>query len=87
MNNSLNDLIVGAIRTTVPAIVGTFLMFLAGTGFQIDMATTLAIHSAAVGLAVATYYLIVRIIAQKFPWVEALLGSKKTPEYSKENRE
>lgn len=77
----MNDLIIATIRTTVPSIVTSFVLFLGARGFELDAAAISGLEAFAIGFCVATYYVIVRLVARKFPVVEALLGSRKTPEY------
>lgn len=77
----MSDLITATIRTVVPSIVGTFALFMGARGFELDAAALAGLESFLVGFAVAAYYLVVRLLAKKFPWVESLLGSTKKPEY------
>lgn len=77
----MNDKIIATIRTFVPGVVGTFVLYMAARGFELDAAAIAGLEAFISGLAIAVYYLIVRLLSVKFPWVEALLGSKKTPEY------
>lgn len=77
----MNDIVIATIRTTVPAIVSAFTLFLGARGFDLDAAAIAGLEAFLVGLAVATYYVIVRLVGKKFPQAEILLGSTKKPEY------
>ena len=77
----MSDLITGTIRTVVPSIVSTFALFMAARGFELDEASLAGLESFLVGIAVAAYYVVVRLLGKKFPWAESLLGSTKKPEY------
>lgn len=77
----MGDLITATIRTIVPAMVSYFTVYMSARGLELDSVTVTSIETAFIGLATGVFYLAVRILAKKWPWVEALLGSKKTPEY------
>lgn len=77
----MNDKIIATIRTFVPTVVGTFVLFLSARGFELDAAAIAGLEAFVSGVAVAAYYILVRLVSERFPWVEALLGSRKTPEY------
>ena len=77
----MGDLATSFIRTIVPMIVGAVVSFLASKSITLD-ATAAANLATFVGLAVSgLYYIIVRIIEQKFPKAGVLLGKAKNPEY------
>ena len=62
-------------------MVAYFSLYSSTRGLELDAVTITAIETALVGLATAVYYLIVRTLAKKWPFLEILLGSRKTPEY------
>lgn len=76
----MSNLVARTIRTAVPAAVGAFVLMLADRGIHLD---DMAINGAVaflVGLFTAIYYLLVRVIGKKYPWVEAFLGSTNQPD-------
>ena len=80
----MNDLVIAAIRTIVPAIVGAVIAFLVSVNV-LDPGTS---EAASIGLtsfltAVFTggYYVAVRLLAEKFPGAGILLGVNKAPSY------
>lgn len=77
----MDNLVIGTIRTTVPSIVTSFILFLGARGFELDEAAAAGLEAFMIGFAVSIYYVIIRVLGHRFPWVEAFLGSKKTPEY------
>lgn len=77
----MNDLAISTIRTVVPSIVGPFILLLARNGVELDAVAVAGITSFLIGLATGVYYLGVRVLAKKYPWVESLLGVAKKPEY------
>lgn len=77
----MGDLITATIRTVVPAMVTYFTIYMSARGLELDSVTVTGIETAIIGLATAAFYLAVRVLAKKWPWIELLLGSKKTPEY------
>lgn len=76
------DLVPSLIRTYVPILVGQVAAWLALKGVQLDDATVVAATAALGGLLSAIYYLLVRLLEQKFPQLGILLGSAKKPEYT-----
>lgn len=83
----MNDLVIATIRTTVPALVGTFVLFLSQNGIDIDAAAVSGLVAFLVALFTGVYYVGVRLIAKRFPQVEWLLGVAKKPEYVTPKRE
>lgn len=77
----MNDKIIATIRTFVPTVVGTFVLFISARGFELDAAAIAGLEAFVSGVAVSIYYVLVRLVSERFPWVEVLLGSRKTPEY------
>lgn len=78
----MGDFVTSLIRTYVPILVGQVAAWLALKGVQLDEQTVVAATAALGGLLSAVYYLVVRLIEQKFPQIGVLLGSTKKPEYT-----
>lgn len=78
----MSDLFTSMVRTIVPIIVGSIASFLATKGIDLDAGTLAGLSAFLAGLFSAVYYLIVRVVEQRFPQWGVLLGSKKTPEYT-----
>lgn len=85
-----NDKIIGTIRTGVPALVGTGLAWLIGRVPAVNDAIVwlgenagVEVQSLVSGVAtagvIALYYWSVRELAERWPALEAFLGSTKTP--------
>lgn len=78
----MSDTIISYIRTVVPVAIGAAISFLALHGLKLDRSTSDAIITAATGILIALYYLLVRLFEQyvspKFGW---LLGVAKKPAY------
>lgn len=77
----MRELIRSLIRTGVPLAVAAIVGYLADQGIVItgDLRTDLAaLLTFGAGLV---YYLIVRVLGQRYPWVERLLGSPRPPTY------
>lgn len=74
-------LVLSFIRTVVPAIVGQVMGYLTVTlGLVVDPEFEGAL-TAVLGVAfTGLYYLIVRVIEMKFPWVGVLIGWAKSPD-------
>lgn len=83
----MNDLIIATIRTVVPSLVGTFVLFLSQNGIGLDEAAVSGLVAFLVGLFTGMYYLAVRLLSKRFPQLEALLGFNKKPEYVAPRRE
>lgn len=67
------------VRTAVPYAVGGLLALLAALGADLDPAAE-ALLTPAVAFVLGTlYYLGVRKLARRFPWVEHLLGVARPP--------
>ena len=77
----MGDIITATIRTIVPAMVTYFTVYTSARGLELDAVTVTALETAIIGLATGLFYFGVRALGKKWPWVELLLGSKKTPEY------
>lgn len=79
----MNDNIVAQIRTTVPAVVGAVLAYLAKEfGIVIDESAGAGLVAGATALLTAAYYAAARLLEAKVPSLGWLLGNPKTPTYS-----
>lgn len=80
---SFGTLAASIIRTVVPILLGGFISWLATMGIQFDPATSEAIVNGTIillsALVMAAYYVVVRIIEQRWPAFGVLLGLKKAP--------
>ena len=77
----MSNLITSQIRTVTPIIIGAVVSYLATLGLEIDTDTQASMVIALTGLLQALYYLVARLLEQKFPKLGILLGSTKKPEY------
>ena len=77
----MSDFVTRQIRTWTPIAVGAVVSWLLTLGVELDTDTQTGLVIALTGLLQALYYTVVTLIAKKFPWAEALLGSTKAPEY------
>ena len=78
----MNDFVIRLIRTYVPILAGALVAWLLTLGVAVDVETQPGLVIAFTGLLQAAYYTLVTLLAKKFPKIEILLGSKKTPEYT-----
>lgn len=67
------------VRTIVPYLVSWVALLLARWG--IDFEPSAEFTSALTVLLGTAYYVVVRLLGKKWPALEGLLGSKKTPTY------
>lgn len=85
-----NEKIIGAIRTGVPALVGTVIAWaisrvpavedvIIWLGDNAGIEVQSLVSGIATALVILGYYSLVRVLAKRWPWVEAFLGSKKAP--------
>lgn len=84
----MSELLLPAIiRTAVPAIVGAITAMLASRwGVIISDHTSVDLTAAFTTLVTIGYYVLIRIGAKQFPWLEKLLGSSTAPLYMKPRR-
>lgn len=76
------------VRTIIPIAVGQIVAFVATLGIEVTPDQEAAFTTVLGFVAAALYYLIIRILEQKFPWMGALLGWAATPDgYSHGNGE
>lgn len=79
----MNDNIVAQIRTTVPAIVGAVLAYLAKEfGIVIDESAGAGLVAGLSALLTAAFYAFARFLENRWPSLGWLLGNPKTPTYS-----
>lgn len=69
----MNDYLISVIRTIVPMIVGALIAVAADLGFEIDSA---ALEVVLFQVVSGLYYVVVRLLEQKFPEFGWLLGWK-----------
>lgn len=85
--NTVNNIITGLIRTVVPAMMGQLIAWLTTVGITVDPAVVENFNALAITLLgiilTGAYYVIVRLLAKKYPKLELLLGSEKKPDYTK----
>lgn len=85
-----NDKITGAIRTLVPAVVAWILAQLTTAipaigeliqhvEVEIGVAVVEPLELLLTALILVVYYLAVRVLGDRWPWVEGFLGSTKAP--------
>lgn len=77
----MSNFITSQIRTLVPLAVGALVSYFATLGLEIDSDTQSSLIIGLTGVIQAIYYLIVRMLEEKFPKLGILLGSTKKPEY------
>lgn len=84
---TVNNIITGLIRTVIPALMGQVIAWLATIGITVDPAVVDNFNTMAITLLgvilTGAYYVLVRVLAKKYPKLELLLGSEKKPEYTK----
>lgn len=85
--NTVTNIITGLIRTVVPALMGQLIAWLTTIGITVDQAVVDNFNTMAITLLgvilTGAYYLLVRVLAKKYPKLELLLGSEKKPDYTK----
>lgn len=77
----MNDFITSLIRTYVPIAVGAVASYLVTAGIDIDANAQLGLVTFLTAVLQGVYYLLARLLEQKFPQFGFLLGSAKKPEY------
>lgn len=76
--------VISLIRTNTPALVGALVGLLVSLGLQVPDDAVAGLTAFLGFLFTALYYLIVRLLEEKFPQVGILLGYAKSPDsYSK----
>lgn len=73
----------GLIRTVVPLVVSGIVWVCVSLGVTLTDAAQQSVAGVVSVVAGGVYYVVVRALGHKFPWVEALLGSPKKPDYIK----
>lgn len=77
----MTDFVTSLIRTYVPIAVGALISFLATKDIALDPSAAAGLITFLTALLQGAYYLVIRLLEQRFPQVGILLGSRKTPEY------
>lgn len=78
----MNDLITSLIRTWTPIVVGQLAGFLTAQGLNVGVEAMAGLTAFLGAFFSALYYLIVRLVEQKYPQAGILLGRAKKVEYS-----
>lgn len=78
----MNSLLPSIIRTVVPIVVTAIATFLAAANIDLGPEGYSALTAFLGALIGAVYYVVVRFLEQKFPWVGNFLGSAKKPVYT-----
>jgi len=78
----MNDFITSLIRTYVPIAVGAVASYFLTLGIEVDANAQLGLVTFLTALSQGVYYLVARLLEQKFPQLGFLLGSTKKPEYT-----
>lgn len=77
-------LLLSFLRTVVPAIVGAVVAVLVQSGLTVDPEFEGALTAVLFATFTGLYYLVIRVIEMKFPWVGVLIGWAASPDsYSK----
>lgn len=71
------------IRTIVPIVVGSVTAWLVSRGIEVNDEVQTQFTNGLTGLISAGYYVVVRLIERRVPWVGAFLGRRATPTYDK----
>ncbi|MFC6883463.1 hypothetical protein [Actinomadura yumaensis] len=81
----MNDRLISIVRTLVPKGVGALVGWLALVGIDVPDDTSAPLVAALTVflsfVAGSAYYIAVRAVEQKYPWVGALLGHTGNPGY------
>lgn len=80
---NMTDFILSLVRTYTPIAVGAVVAWLVTLGVEVDVETQAGLVVALTGVIQAIYYTVIRLLEKKFPQIGVLLGSAKTPEYTK----
>lgn len=76
--------VISLIRTNVPILVGAFVTWLISLGIEVPEEGLVGLTVFFVALISGLYYLVVRLLEERFPVVGILLGFAKSPDsYSK----
>lgn len=79
----MHNNVISIIRVTVAGMVGFVLSLLATHDVQVPAEFADAFNGLATFLLSSAYYIAVRLLSEKFPQVEWLLGVPAKPEYKK----
>lgn len=81
----MSDFVIGQIRTWVPIGVGALIGLLVSSGVLDPDAAAETQASLVVGITAmcqGVYYTLVRVLAERWGWIGALLGYNKKPAYN-----
>lgn len=77
-----NDKVLGFIRTYIPYGISALLAWLLlNTGLDLTGEVQVALVTLTVALVTNAYYLLIRLVESRWPWVGVFLGWPKAPEY------
>lgn len=76
------DIGTSIVRTVVPIVAGAIITFFASKGITFDDQFQANLLFVLQGMITGLYYIIVRVLEQRFPRFGWLLGSAKKPEYT-----
>ena len=77
---TIGDVLIGIVRTVVPAAVGTLLAWLGSKGLDLTQYGN-AVNAWLVPVVIGLYYTLARLLEQKWPVFGLLLGAKKPAVY------
>lgn len=81
----LSDYVLSVIRTWVPVLVASALVFLAREwNIGVSESTSAALTTNAIAVVTLAYYALVRLAERRWPKIGWLLGAARTPTYSQE---
>lgn len=75
----MNDSVIAVIRTVIPAVAGLIIAGLANIGIDVDQTALVAVLN---GVVIGLYYIVVRWLEKRIPWMGWLLGYPKPPTYA-----
>jgi hypothetical protein len=73
------DYVISLRRTVVPLLAGAIVSVAVRIGFHLDSADVVNVLTP---LVTAVYYVVLRGLEKRWPWVGTLLGARKTPSYA-----
>lgn len=79
----MQDFVTSLIRTYAPIVVGAVVSWALTQGITVSPDTQASLIVTFTAVLQGTYYLVVRLLEQRWPKLGALLGKAKAPEYTK----
>lgn len=77
----MNDLVVSLIRTYVPMVVGAVVAWLVTQGINVDQSAVEGVVAFLTAVFSGLYYVVVRLLEQRWPKLGWLLGQAKELKY------